>query len=159
MFQVGLSHSPQRLQHVRRAGVVAKRLTHVDEEVFVTWAKHKAAAELQWVFAQAVLLVSRGLGASAGLHVVAAQKVEQGSVAQADGFVSFALFVDQERELDAGLLAEEAGVARIAQADHGQLSALLAKLFFEFAQLRDVLAAENSTVVTKEDQHRGAVLP
>jgi hypothetical protein len=33
-------------QHIRRRGVVAKRFTHVDKEIFVSRRKHKAAAEL-----------------------------------------------------------------------------------------------------------------
>jgi hypothetical protein len=60
-----------RRQHVFRCGIVTERLTHVDEEVFVSRRKHKAAAELQWIFAQTVLFVSGGLSAPAGLHVVA----------------------------------------------------------------------------------------
>ena len=39
----GLSDS---FQHVCGRGVVAKRLTHVDKEVFIPRRKHKAAAEL-----------------------------------------------------------------------------------------------------------------
>jgi hypothetical protein len=157
-WQVG-SCSRQRFQHLRRAGVVAKRLTHMDEEVLISRREDKAAAELQRVFAQTVLFVAGSLCAAARLHVVTAQQVKQGSVAQTHGFVGLALFVDQERELDAGLLAEEAGVACIAQADYGQLSALLFEFFFEFAQLRDVLAAENSTVMAKEDQHCRRIFP
>jgi hypothetical protein len=38
--------SGDRLQHVRRRGVVAKRLTNVDEEVLIPGRKHKAAAQL-----------------------------------------------------------------------------------------------------------------
>ena len=48
-----------RFQHVRWRGIIAKSLTHVDEQIFVAWRKHKAAAKLQRVFAQAMLLVSR----------------------------------------------------------------------------------------------------
>lgn len=39
------------------------------------------------------------------------------------------------------------------------MGAFLLELFFEIAQLRDVLAAEDSTVVAKEDQHRWSALP
>ncbi|HET9164977.1 MAG TPA: hypothetical protein VFP11_03190, partial [Candidatus Angelobacter sp.] len=61
--------------------------------------------------------------------------------------------------LDAGFLAEELGIARIAQADHGQMRAFFLELGFKFAQLRDVLSAENSTVMTKEDHHGRSALP
>ena len=43
---VGGSGLSDCLQHVGRRGVVAKRLTHVDKEVFIPRRKHKAAAEL-----------------------------------------------------------------------------------------------------------------
>ena len=148
-----------RLQHVRRRGVIAEGFAHVDEEIFVPRRKNKAAAKLQRIFAQAMLLVSCGLGPFACLQIVFAEKVQQRSMAQADGLVRFALVVDQKRELDASFFAEESGIAGVAQADHGKMRAFLLKLSFKFAQLRDVLSAENSTVVTKEDHDRRSRLP
>ena len=120
----------------------------MDEEIFVSGSKHKAAAELQRIFAQAMLLVSRGFCPLARLQIVFAQQVEQGSVAQPNGFIGLAFVIDQQRELDAGFLAKESGIAGIAQSDDGEVSAFLLELGFEFAQLRDVLSAEDSTVVT-----------
>jgi hypothetical protein len=148
-----------RLQHVGRCGVIAKSLAHVDEEVFVSGRKHKAAAELQRILPQAMLLVSGGLRTAAGLHVVPTQQVKQGSVAQADSFVGLAFVIDQKRELDAVFFAKEFGVARVAQSNGGQVGAFPLELFFEFAQLRDMLSAEDSTIVAKEDQHGRSALP
>lgn len=129
------------------------------EQVFISRSKNKAAAKLERIFAQLVLFVSGGLGTLAGLHVVAAQKMEQGSVLQLNGFVGFALFVDQEREVDAGFLAEELGIAHIAQANGGQAHALPAELLFMCAQLRDVLTAEDSAVMAKKDHSSRTVGP
>jgi len=106
-----------------------------------------------------MLLVSGGLSTTAGLHVVSTQQVEQGSVPQANSFVGFALVVDQEGELDTSFFAKEFGVARVAQSNGGEMRALLLKLFFECAQLRDMLSAEDSTIVAKEDQHGRSALP
>jgi hypothetical protein len=131
----------------------------MDKEVFVSRREDKAAAELQWVFAQAMLLVAAGLGAFARLHVVSAEKVEQGSMLKAHGFVGLALVVDQERKLDAGFFAEKFGVLGVAQADHGDLRALAAELLLKFAQLRDVFSAEDSTVMAEKDQHCRALFP
>ena len=131
----------------------------MSEQVFISRSKHKAAAKLQWIFSQTMLLVAGGLGASAGLHVVSPQKVEQGSVAQADRFISGAFVVNQERKLDAGFLAEEAGVLGVAQADHGQPRTLLPELFFKFAQLRDVLSAKNSAIMPEKNHHGWPVFP
>lgn len=150
---------PDRLQQIPRAGVVSEGFAHVHKEIFVAGSKDKTAAELQWIFAQAVLFVSGGLSAAAGLHVVSTQKVEQGSVAQADSLVSFTLFIDQQREVDAGFFAEEPGIAGVPQSDRCQPGAFLPELFFERAQLRDVLAAENSTVVAQEDKHGRSAFP
>ena len=156
---VRISVLRDRLQHVCGRGVIAKSFTHVDEEIFVAGSKHKAAAKLQRIFAQPMLFVSCGLCPFAGLHVVFAQQVEQGSVAQANSLIRFAFVIDQERELDAGFLAEEPGIAGIAQANHGQMSAFLLELSFKFAQLRDVLSAEDSTVMTEKDHHGRSALP
>lgn len=131
----------------------------MDKEVLVAGRKNEAPAELQRIFSQAVLLVSGGLGTTAGLHVVSAQQVEQGSVAQPDSFVGHTLVVDQKREVDAGFFAKEPRIAHVAQPNHGQMSAFAMELCFEFAQLRDMLAAEDSTVVAKKDQDGRAVLP
>ena len=106
-----------------------------------------------------MLLVSRCLGALARLQVIFAQKVEQGSVAQTHSFIGFALVIYQKRELDTGFLAEKLGIARIAKADHGQMRAFLLELSFKFAQLRDVLSAEDSTVVAEKDHHGRSTLP
>lgn len=131
----------------------------MDEEVFVSGRKHKAATELHRIFSQAMLLVSGGLSPASGLHVVPTQQVEQGSVAQANSFVGFALVVDQEGELDTSFFAKEFGVARVAQSNGGEMRALLLELFFECAQLRDMLSAEDSTIVAKEHQHGWSALP
>lgn len=131
----------------------------MDEEVFIARRKHKAAAELERIFSQAVLFVSRGLGAATGLQIISTQEVEQGSVAQPDHFICKTLVVDQEREVDPGFFTEEPGVTHITQANYGKTGAFLLELFFEFAQLRDVFSAEDSTVVAKEDEHCWSALP
>ena len=131
----------------------------MDEQVFVPGSKYKTAAKLQRIFSQAMLLVSCCLCAFARLQIVFAQKVEQCSVAQANGFIGFALVINQKRELDTGLLAEELCIAGITQSDHGQMGAFLLELSFKFAQLRDVLSAEDSTVMPKENHNRRSALP
>ncbi len=118
-------HLPQRRQHIFRIRIIAERLTHVDEEVFVSRSEHKTSAELHGIFAQLVLFVSGGLGAAAGLRVFPAEKMEQGSVLQTHGFVGFTLIVDKKREVDAGFFTKEAGILSVSQADHSDAGALL----------------------------------
>ena len=78
---------------------------------------------------------------------------------QADSFVGFAFVIDQEWKVDTGFLAEKPGIAGIAQSNNSEVSAFLLELGFKFAQLRDVLSAEDSTVMTKKDQHGRSTLP
>ena len=148
-----------RIQHVRGRGVVAKGLAHVDEEVLIPGRKNKAAAKLQRIFSQTMLLVSCCLRSFARLQVVFAQKMKQGSVFQSQRFIGLAFVIDEKRELNAGFLAEEFGITGVAQADDSQMSAFTHELGFKFAQLRDVLSAEDSTVMPKEDHHGRSTLP
>ena len=151
--------SRDHLQQVIRAGVVAEGFTHVDKKVLVAGREDKASAELQWVLAEPVLFVAGGLGATAGLHVVTAQQVQQGSVAQAYSFVGLAFVVDEKRELDTRFLAKEFRIAGIAQSHNSETCAFLLEFFFECAQLRDMLAAKNSTIVAQKDQDGRPTLP
>ena len=52
-----------------------------------------------------------------------------------------------------------ARIAKIAQSHRGKLRAFFFKLSLVFAQLRDMLAAENSTVVAQKHDHGRLVLP
>jgi hypothetical protein len=74
-------------------------------------------------------------------------------------FVGLAMLVDEKGEVDSGFLLEKAGVVCIAEADGGERGALFAEGLLVFAQLRDVLAAENSAVVAKEDEDGGIRFP
>src|SRR5438445_8578718 len=100
-----------------------------------------------------MLFVSCGLCAAAGLHIVSTQKMEQGSMSQPNSFIGLAFVIDEKRELDAGFLAEESGITGVAEANDSQMSTFTFELGFKFAQLRDVLSAEDSTVMTKKDHH------
>ena len=96
--------------------------------------------------------VARGL-------VLAPQHVQKVRVTQPGGPVSQAFLVDQQREPNPRLLLEQARVVRVAQPDGRQVGAPLAEGMLVCAQLRDVLAAEDSTIVPQEDHHRRLPLP
>jgi hypothetical protein len=131
----------------------------VGEPVHVAGGEDEAAAELEGILAELALAMARGASAAAGGSVVAAEQMEQVGGAEAGGAVSFTLFVDEKGKGDPGFLAENAGVAEVAQADGGESGSLRTEGGFVFAQLRNVLAAEDSTVVPKEDHHGGRVGP
>ena len=131
----------------------------MDKAVYISRRKNKAATKLKWIFSQAMLAHADGLGTLAGASIVSTQQMEQVGFLKAHRFVSLALIINEKREGDAGLLAEMAGITHIPQTNGCQARALLAKLLFKFAQLRNVLTAEDSTVMPEKDNHRRRITP
>jgi hypothetical protein len=78
---------------------------------------------------------------------------------QTGGAVSHALLVYQKRETDAGLLSKEPSVNPVAEAHGSQAGSPILERFLVFAQLRDMLAAEESAVVPEENEDRRLLLP
>ena len=70
-----------------------------------------------------------------------------------------AFFVDKQRKRDSGLFPEELGVVRIAQSNCRDAGSSVPEFCLVFAQLRDVLAAKDSAIMPKEDDHGDTVLP
>jgi hypothetical protein len=103
--------------------------------------------------------VAGGARTIAGGFVVAPQHVQQIRVAQAGGTVRLALLIDQKGKRDAGFLPEQSRVVSVAESDGRQVGAALAEGLLMFAQLRDVLAAKDSTIVAEEDHHGGLPFP
>jgi hypothetical protein len=64
------------------------------------------------------------------------------------------LLIDQQREIDSHILAEQARVFAISQPDRGYSGSALFESALMLAQLRDVLAAENSAVVPEKHYYR-----
>ena len=93
------------------------------------------------------------------LRIVGAKQVQKVRLPQAGRTIGRAVFVNQQRKCDAGFVAELAGVVAIAESDGGQRRSTRFELALVFAQLRDMLAAENSAIVAQEDDHSRAILP
>src|SRR6201993_821894 len=125
----------------------------------VAGAEYKGSAELEGIAAELVLVVARGFGAFAALEIVAAQEVEEVGFAEVGKLVSLAVCVDKEGKVDAGFLLEEACGGGVAEADGGEGCALFAEGLLMFAQLRDVLATEDSAVVAEEYEDSGLRFP
>jgi hypothetical protein len=136
-----------------RLGVVAKRLADMNEDVFITGREDEASAELKRIFAELVLFVSAGFGAGTIFHVVATEKMKDVGLFQLKLLVGFAVFVHQERKVDMALVPEESSVLKVTQTYGSERGAFPAKLVLMCAQLRDVFATENSTVVPQEHNH------
>jgi len=139
------------------SGVVAEGFAEVGETIDISRSEDEAAAELEGILAEFVLLVAGGAGALAALKIVAAKKMKQIGGTQVGNGVRLALFINEQRKGDAGLLAEKAGVVAVAEADGGEGSAFVPEDLLVFAQLRDMLAAKDSAVVAeKNDDGRPA---
>jgi NAD(P)-dependent dehydrogenase (short-subunit alcohol dehydrogenase family) len=123
----------------------------VSVAVQVAGSKDEAAAELKRVLAQTVLAMPAGLSSFPGNSIVFAQQVQQGSFMQSNGAIRFAFFIDQQREGNSGVFPEMAGVSEVTEADRDKLGPFVRESLLVFAQLRDVLPAEDSPVMAKEN--------
>ena len=139
--------------------IVTERPAYVHVYIHIAWSEDKAPAELERVLAETVLAIAGRAGASAGPGVVSSQKVQDVGLSETGGAVGEALPVDQEREGDAGFIPEEAGIVPVTQANGGEVRAFLFESQLVVAQLRDVLAAEDSTVMAQEHEHGWTLFP
>jgi hypothetical protein len=114
---------------------------------------------LEGILSELVLMVASSACAFAAAEIIAAKNVKQVGDAEVGDSVGLALLVDQQWEGDTGFFAEDAGVIAIAEANSSERSASVEKGSLAFAQLRDVLAAKDSAIMPKKDDHGGIVLP
>jgi hypothetical protein len=129
------------------------------ETVGVAGAEDEGATQLEGIAAEFVLLVAGCAGAFAAFEIIAAEEMEDVGGFKIGDFVGLAALVDEEWEVDAGFLLKDAGVVCVAEADGGEGGMFFAKGLLVFAQLRNVLAAEDSAVVAKEDEDSGIRFP
>jgi len=142
-----------------RGGVVTEGLAEVGEAVDIAGAEDERAAQLERIAAQFVLLVAGGAGTLAAFEIVASEEMEKVGGFEIGDFVGLAMLVDEQGEVDASFLLEDSGVVGVAEADGGERGVFFAEGLLVLAQLRDVLAAEDSAVVAKEDEDGGIRFP
>ena len=140
---MSLTCSEQRIY--RR--VVAESLAYVSVNIYIAWSKDETSAQLEWVLAQLVLLVTGRFGTCSHRSVVTSKQMQKIRFLETRHSIRLPLFVDEQRKSDAGLFAEELCVGSIAQSHSRQIYSSFAEGLFVFAQLRHVLTAENSAVV------------
>jgi hypothetical protein len=92
-------------------------------------------------------------------HVIRTKDMEQITGPQFGNAISNAFFIDEQRERDAGLLPEKTAIGLVTQPDRGNAGSFMVKLRLVLAQLRDVLAAEDSAIVPQKDHHRRPLGP
>jgi hypothetical protein len=128
-------------------------------EIAIAGTEHEAATELERILSEPMLAVAAGARPLTRGAVVASEHVEQIARFKAGSIIGDAFFIDQQRKIDLRLFAKQPRVINIAKADGCQPCAGCLKFLLVLAQLRDMLTAEDSAVVPKENQYGWAVLP
>jgi hypothetical protein len=131
----------------------------VGEHVDIAGTKDETAAQLERILSQFVLLMTARTGALPALEIVAPKNMKQVCAPQSCDFICFSLFINEQGKLDAGFFLKNSRIVAVPQADCCQGRTLLEKELLVFAQLRDVLAAENSSIVPKKHHDGGSMLP
>ena len=149
----------QRSQHFHDRSVVAESLAHMSEHIPVTWSKDKAGTQLKGILAQFVLTVAGGRGLLAGGEIVPPEEVKKVGLLEVRDLVSTTLFIDQQGEGDPCLVAKEPSVVEVPKTDCGEAGTGVPNFRAVIAQLRDLLAAEDSSIVAQKNEHRGSFVP
>jgi hypothetical protein len=119
----------------------------VSVEIDVAGTENETPTELKRVRAQLVLSMTACLRARPGPGVVTSKQMQKIRRLEADGAIREPSLVDQQRKRDSSLLAKEAGIAHIAETDRGEIGTPGSQLVLMVAQLRDMFAAEDSSIV------------
>ena len=129
------------------------------ENVSIAWGEDETGAQLEGILAQFVLTVAGGLSLLAGGEVVPPEEVEEVGLPEVRDLVSATLFIDQQGEGNPCLVAKEPSVVGVPKTDCGEAGTGFLDPRLMIAQLRDMLAAEDSSIVAQENEHRGSFFP
>ena len=157
-----LAKRPAARQHREQSlqlCVIPECAADVDEQIAIPRSEDEAGSKLEGILSERVLAVSGALSAASRFLVFAAEKMEQVCRFQFGGVVGDAVGIDQQRERDARLFTKQAGVVQIAQSDRGQRGSGLFDFRLVLAQLRDMLAAEDSAVVPQKNNDGWVLFP
>jgi hypothetical protein len=128
-------------------------------EIDVAGTENETAAELKRIRTQAMLPMAGGRSARPGFRVVTSKKMQEIRRLEAGRAIRQPLRIYQQRKCDSGLLAKEAGVASVAKTDGGEIGTLGPEFIFMVTQLRNMLAAKDSTVMAEEHDNGGTTFP
>jgi hypothetical protein len=91
--------------------------------------------------------------------IFASQKMQKVSGLQFRGAIGLAGFINQQRERNARFFTEQPSVIAVSESHRGKQRTLVPQRLLMFAQLRDVLAAKDSSVVAEKNQHGRLSVP
>jgi hypothetical protein len=141
------------------SGVVTERFAGVRKKIDVAWAENKTSTELKWVFSEFMLMIAGVVRSLACFCIIAAQKMKEIGGLQLRCAIGLTLLVNKEGKSDGSLLAKLPRINGVTEPNCGENRPLVTKGLFVFAQLRDVLAAKDSAVVTQKNHDRGSFVP
>src|SRR5271169_7080717 len=104
-------------------------------------------------------MMAAGTRALSRRGVLAPQEMQEIRGLQFRCAISLARFVDQKRKGDARFFTEDARVTTVAKSDRGKSGSFVPEGLLVFAQLRDMLARSESSVVPEKNKNRGLASP
>jgi hypothetical protein len=146
-------------EHTFDRCIISERLALVREPVLVPRREDERRTQLERVFAELFLRKPACLRSLPRRRIVFAQQVKDVRFVQFRSLVGLARVIDQQREGDPGIFTEHPGVIHVAQSDRRDPDSAFLKLLLLCAQLRDVLAAEDSTIMAQKRYYRRALFP
>jgi hypothetical protein len=134
-------------EHVLDRTIVSKRLALVHEPVLITGSEDEGCAELERVFAKLLLGKSSSLGTFARGGIVSPEKMEEIGFVEFCRLVRLPLVIHEQRKGDLRILSEDPRVIHVPQAHGCNADSARFEFLLVCAQLRDMLAAKDSTVM------------
>jgi hypothetical protein len=131
----------------------------VGEAIDIPWPKDEAAAKLKGIQPKFMLTMTGSASAITAPEIVTAEYVKHIGDGQVGELVGLALFVDEQGEVDSRFFLENTRIVAVPEADGGKGSTFVDEGLLVFAQLRDVLAAKNSSIVAKKNNDRRLAFP
>jgi hypothetical protein len=125
----------------------------VREAIHFARPKYKTSAKLKRVLPQLYLPMPRGASPFARIRIIGPKKVQQVGVAKFRDAIGLPLLVDQQRKGDARFLAKQTRIVPVAQSDGRQRGSFVPEGLLVFAQLRDMLAAKDSSIMPQKNDH------
>jgi len=125
----------------------------VREAVHVSRTEDETSAKLKRILPELHLPMPRCASSLARHRVIAPKKMQEIGVAQLRHAVSLPLLINEQRKGDSRLFAENSRVVAVAQSDGRQRRSFIPEGLLVFAQLRDMLAAKNSSIVAQKNNH------
>jgi hypothetical protein len=131
----------------------------VRKKIDIAWAENKTPTELKRIFPEFVLMMAGVMRSLSSFCIIAAQEMQEIAGLQLRCAIGLTLFVYEERESNSSFLAKLPGINGITEPDCSQNCSFVTKGLFVFAQLRDVLTAKDSAVVTQENYDSRSFIP